>query len=860
MRLARSRTRPRRHSNRTTALLVVLAIVLGSGAAGVGVIGLTATTTLAVLGAGLPDPTQLDHLAFAQPTIVYDRSGKVELARFQSERRSVIRFDDIPRLALDATTTAEDRTFWTNTGYDLPAILAAVVGDASGSGQRGASTITQQLVRARLLPDGVVAAGSDRYLRKAKEILQSMRLNDAFPGEQGKERIITAYLNEIFYGHEAYGIAAAADVYFGIKDLNDLSLAQAALLAGLPKAPTVLDPYRFAEKDAKGRLIVPPDSPPVVRRNWVLAHISTSRWTHPASAEVEAALAEPVVLAGMKPPPTRAGHFTWQVRRQLQQIVGDNVPLDQAGLRVTTTLDWKAQSLAERWVTAAVIAPNLKRKDGERLLKRLKIPKDDLGWIRALRGKDVHNAAFVALDYRTGDVLAYLGSAGYGRNDLASSRFEPKFDAAGDGFRQPGSAFKPIVYAAAFDQRVLTPGSLLLDITTEFNPKEEWAPRDADRGDRGPVLVRRALQQSLNTATIRALQRVGNEAVADHAKALGIEFLGGRDAYLQSGLAGALGTVEVRPLDLTSAYGALANGGLHVPPRMLLEVQAADGTVIWRAPQPEGQQAVSPQAAYLVTDILAGNTDPRINEAWGSKLQVRNGPQRSRRPAAAKTGTAQDARDLSTYGYLPPPDDPTAPALAVGVWLGNSDHSLPARKDPAISLTAAVPLWHAFVRDYTKRWPVVEFQPPRGLVTATIDAWSGGKPGPWTHDTTEELFIDGTQPGAREEIDPAGLLYRRSCGQWRVNPLQAELGPESWDLDVRDWIRRAHRGVGVAGRFQSMTAHLPGESSWGGRIIGTCAKPKADAEPGRGDKGKPDKPGRGGGGGGGGGGGAPDAT
>src|SRR4029077_4816450 len=187
----------------------------------------------------------------------------------------------------------------------------------------------------------------------------------------------------------------------------------------------------------------------------------------------------------------------------------------------------------------------------------------------------------------------YAGSAGYSRDDLASPKFAPKFDAAGDGSRQPGSAFKPILYASAFDHHKLTPGRLLLDVTTEFNPRESWAPHDADQLERGPVLVRKAIQYSLNIPAIRALQRVGSAQVDKTAEALGLRFTGGSKAFLQAGLAGALGTVEGRPLHLTSAFGGLANGGLHVPPRMILEIRDANGAVVWHAPDPQGTQAVS---------------------------------------------------------------------------------------------------------------------------------------------------------------------------------------------------------------------------------------------------------------------------
>nr|MBA2757809.1 transglycosylase domain-containing protein [Chloroflexota bacterium] len=746
----------------------------------------------------------------------------VELGRFQREQRRVIAYADTPRLVLDATTAAEDRTFWDNAGVDVPSILSAVAESAAGERERGASTITQQLVRARLLPEGLVGPGEDRYLRKAKEVLQSLRLNDTYPGQEGKERVITAYLNEIFYGHDAYGIAAAAKVYFG-KEPSTLTPAEAALLAGLPKSPSTLDPYRFATADTNGRLVVPPDAPPVVRRDYVLRGLADGgRWIKLKPGELKAALAEPVTLAGVPPVTLRGGQFTWQVRRQLLGILGPDVDLETGGYRVTTTLDWKAQELAQKWLTAAAIAPNLPRDESAAMLKEAGLTRADQRWVNDLRGKDLHNGALVAIDYLTGDVLAYVGSAGYTRDDLASKEFDPKFDAAGDGARQPGSAFKPILYASAFEAERLTPGSLLLDITTRFDRGKDWAPRDADQLERGPVLVRKALQYSLNLPTIRALERVGNAAVADSSEAFGLRFTGGRKAFMQAGLAGALGTVEVRPLDLTSAYGTLGNGGVRIPPRMVLEIRDPAGRIVWQAPRVEGTPAVSPATAFMISDILDGNTDPKQNAIWAAKLELRNGPAKSRRPAAVKTGTTNDARDLGTYGYLPRPAG-SGVGLAVGVWLGNSDHSYPRTAKPATSLTAAAPLWRAFVRDYTEGWDAPIFEPPPDAVEVTVDAWSGGKPGPWTRDRTKEWFRIGTEPGTPGAIDADGLLYKKTCGTWRVDPLKAELGPADWDSDVADWLSRARRGTGVRGRLDSATAYFWEERSWGGPLINSCS-------------------------------------
>jgi membrane peptidoglycan carboxypeptidase len=496
----------------------------------------------------------------------------------------------------------------------------------------------------------------------------------------------------------------------------------------------------------------------VQRRDYVLRNLATSRWTHLTPEELQAALDEPVILAGPQPQVMLAPHFDWAVRAQLEQLFGGPDAVETGGYRVITTLDWKAQQLAERYMTAAAIIPNLPKAAGDKLIASMGFSKADRTWIRALRGKDIHDGAVVAVDYRHGDVIAYVGSAGYYRQDLASPKFSPQYDAAAAG-RQPGSAFKAIVYTTAFNQKVLTPGSVLLDVSTDFGGG--WAPKDADTLERGPVLVRGAIQQSLNLPAIRALQRVGNAPVADVADKLGITFTGGRTAFMQAGLAAAIGTVETRPIDLAAAFGSLGNGGAHVPTRMILSITKPDGTAAFTAPDPAPVQAVSPQAAFLTTDILAGNTDPAQNSWWAATLALHNGPGGSRRPAAAKTGTADNRRDFSTYGFLAPPADPSAPAIAVGVWMGNSDHSAPRTKVQATSLTTAGQVWHSFLRDYTAKWPV------------------------------------GRRPGAVDARDGQGVVHRRHPArcQARDRPAGSALYPGLWRLDGRSRQGGARAGA-----------------------------------------------------------------
>ncbi len=420
--------------------------------------------------------------------------------------------------------------------------------------------------------------------------------------------------------------------------------------------------------------------------------------------------------------------------------------------------------------------------------------------MNVLRGSSIHNAALTAMDYRTGDVLAYVGSADYyDKYKQKSDKFDPKYDVAGIGFRQPGSAWKPMVYTSAFDERVLTPGTVLLDITTYFSPG--WNPKDADGLNRGPVLARYALQQSLNIPAIRALDRLGSKALDQYTNKAGISFLNGRKRISGAGLAAAIGTVEVRVVDMVAAYGAFGNGGLVTEPRYILKVKDATNHEVFSAGEPQTKKVWSPQAAWLMSNILAGNSDPKQNPYWGKNFQLRNGPSGERRIMALKTGTTNGVKDVSTYGLLPQPTKKDAPALALGVWMGNSNHASPHFKSLEVfSTDSAGRIWKAFMRDYSNGMPVVDFKrPSKGLVRKSIDAYTGGKPGPWTRKTKTEWFITGTEPGSRGAVDKAGLMYEQRCGSWVVDMVNAENkgAPDSWKSAVRGYMRR--RGSVAAG-------------------------------------------------------------
>ena len=405
----------------------------------------------------------------------------------------------------------------------------------------------------------------------------------------------------------------------------------------------------------KSQLVVPPDSTIVQRRDAILDLLAGGGRTPKSGAQYSpadfaAAQHDEVVLASQATPHWIAPHFVWAVRDELTQKLCGDAPsceqLDAGGLRVITTLDVKLQKIAEKWVRAAVTVPHT--KDPTAAAKALGFEKLE-PWMANLRSKTLRNGALVAIDYQTGELVAYVGSANY---YATSNRpeFQPQYDVAGKGFRQPGSAFKPFNYVTGIDDHALTAATMLMDVSTDFGGG--YTPNDADLLERGPVRVRNALQFSLNIPSVKAMAINRPDHVFAKARDFGMTFQTDRT---QAGLALALGVQEVRPVDLVTAYGTLANGGLAIGHTTILNIQDTAGKDVLPPYQPPvGTQVVSPQAAFIVTDILAGNTNPKINPFWG-KFAI-DGPDR-RRPATLKTGTNNDAKDLNAYGYIAPPTE-----------------------------------------------------------------------------------------------------------------------------------------------------------------------------------------------------------
>jgi membrane peptidoglycan carboxypeptidase len=877
------RRRPR-GSGAGRAAAVALPLFLFATLFFLGVVAATGSVAAyTYLAKDLQDPKQiLDSITFTQQTTIYDRSGTITLARLGDDRRDVVTFAEIPPGLIDATTSVEDKTFWENAGFDPLGFLSAAIDTIQGH-DRGGSTITQQLVRARLLPESAFAGSI--YERKAKEIIQSIRLTEAYPGEAGKQTIMEKYLNQNFYGNRSYGVAAAARSYWH-KDLKDLTLAQMAILAGIPQSPTKFDLVKNAVEetytDDKGkeqtRLVVPPTSEIVQRRNFILdlmqerAVLTRRPYTfdgksYPAYtvADYQAAKAEPVILASQAADQWKAPQFVWQVRDELGQILCGDAQcqaIDTGGYRVVTTLDYPMQGSVEKWVYAAAIAPNASNVNA--VLNARKIPRSQWGWIKSLRGHNIHNAAAAVVDYRTGEILAYAGSASY--TAKGSKKFQPQFDVLADGWRQPGSSIKPIDYVIGIEDRTMTAATMFMDVVTNFAMpgQKAYYPTQADSLERGPVRLRSALQFSLNIPAIKAGFINGLQHQLERTKDFGLSYPAGTVAVPSE----SIGTLEIHPIDEVSAYGTIANGGVLVPHHTILKVFDPQGRQIWPAngAKPAGTRVVSKEAAYIITDILAGNTIKSVNPFWG-KWQVKDGIGGSKvRPAAYKTGTTSDNRDVLAYGYLAPPSDPNLPGLVVGVWMGNSDNS---PNDGKLSLDTSAPLWSAILSEVSKGMPIEGFArvKPKGLVTATVDAFTGMKPGPTTVKTISEMYLPGTQPttavrtvkemflpgtdpkrsadvSVAVDVDAAtGLLWQDGC----VGPMETrsfldfsnvESAYKAWQKADIGWQSRAARGAGVAGGPKhTRTSYFYGGGfypfgrTWGGKFAPTKTCPIALPSP-----------------------------
>lgn len=581
---------PRRPFNWRLALTRILLLLSLAAVLVGGLVLAGAVVAYSVIAAQLPPAEELRSRSYHfATTVILDREGNLlwEIIDPTGGRRTHVTLAQVTPDLINATVATEDRFFYLNVGVDPVAIVRAVYSNVSeGEIVSGASTITQQLAR------NVFLSPEERlqktFARKLKEAVLAIEISWRY----SKNRILETYLNQTYYGNLAYGIEAASQTYFG-KSAGDLTLAEAAMLAGLPQSPALYDPYLYPDR-AKAR------QAEVLRLMVEAGYISQAE----ADTARSAGLALRDANFNLEAP-----HFVSLVRQELER----NIPaayLYQAGLRVQTTLDPRLQAIAEEEVLAQVTA---------------------------LAGRRVTNGALVALDVATGQVLAMVGSSDF-RNEAIDGQVNVAITP-----RQPGSTMKPLTYLAAFERLGWTPSTLLLDTPLAYPDGEGnvYRPANADGRFHGPVSLRVALASSYNVPAVRTQEQLGLGPVKELAARLGITTLT-RDDY---GLSLTLGSGEVSLLEMTGAYQALANGGVLVPPTAILRITDSFGRDI-QPVRPWPRPAVRPEHAYLITHILADNEARTPGFGPDSPLLLS-------RPAAAKTGTTNDFRDNWIIGYTP---------------------------------------------------------------------------------------------------------------------------------------------------------------------------------------------------------------
>lgn len=731
--MARSRFHP--HAGLILCLVLTLLLLL----AGLGVVGLYRRVVV-----DLPDAAQLYQRTTAPSTKIYDRHGVLlyEINDPYGGLHTPLREEDIPPLCRQATIATEDASFYRNPGVDIRAIVRALwINLRGGEVLSGGSTITQQLARNLLLTPEERTELS--LMRKIREAILAWRIARHY----SKDEILTLYLNETYYGGLAFGIEAASRAYFG-KHAAELDLAECALLAGLPQSPARYNPL---------------ESPSAAKERQRVVLQLMAKQGYITQEQARLAEVEKLGFASV-PYAISAPHFVMYVRGELERQYGLEA-IYKRGLQVYTTLDLRMQQAAER-IVGYRLGQLARRANGE-------------------PPRNVRNAALVALDPHTGEVLVMLGSPDY---------FDAQIDGAVNAtvaIRQPGSSIKPITYAAAFDPEIpdpLTPGSMMVDVRTAFATREgdPYVPQNYDREFHGPVLLRQALASSYNLVAVKVLEHVGLEQMLALARALGVTTFDRSDQW---GLALTLGGGEVRLLELTAAYAAFSNGGLRVEPTTILHVEDAEGRTLYQhAPQP-ARQVLDERVAYLITDILSDNFARMSAFGEGSPLRLT-------RPAAVKTGTSTDWRDNWTIGYTP--------QLVAGVWVGNADNE-PMHNVSGI--TGAAPIWHDFMEEVLRGKPAIDFEQPPGLMHQQICADSGllplvmrsgvtASPGAATPISCPraitELFIGGTEPKnydnwhVRVRIDQRnGLLASAACPEQCVVERDYTLYPP----EAQEWAR-----------------------------------------------------------------------
>lgn len=786
---------------RRILLIMTLVFFFLSLAAVSGIAG-GAYAVYASVSENLPDPNKLkehtEHMS--QNVKIYDRNGGLLYEFWDPKvgKRELAHIQDLPPALINATVATEDKNFFTNPyGVDPLATMRAFISNLQG--QRivsGASTITQQLVKNVLLdPEERYEQSYDRKLREA---ILAFRISK----EYSKNDILQLYLNEIFYGNLSYGVEAAAQTYFGVS-ARDLTLPEAALIAGLPQSPNFYDPF---ENYTAAKL----------RQEDVLDLMVEQGYITEEEAEAAKAVdLKPILQAQQARAqivPIKYPHWVNYVRSQLEQRYGQD--LYSLGLRVYTTLDPKIQDIAEAKVREQ---------------------------IDQIRSSNATNSAAIVIDPKTGEILAMVGSYDYYDKSISGAIN------MSTSLRQPGSTLKPFTYVTAFEKLNWNPGTIVLDRASVFSgtaTMPEWRPQNFDNQFQGAVTVRQALARSRNIPAVLALQKIGIQSLLDTLHKAGITTL---DDPARLGLTVTLGGGEVRLVDLTYAYSVFANDGVQIGERVpdsrlvpgyrklepvaINKITDSFGKVIYEyKPTPERNTAriFRPTLAYEITDILSDDEARSATYGRNGYLKLKN------RPAAAKTGTTDDSRDAWTIGYTPD--------FVVGVWVGNTNDT---PMQGVSGGSGAGFIWNGIMEEINANRPVAQFPIPAGLVKTKMSAVTGMLPGPVTPVIVEDLVDQEQMP---KQVEPANIYkYLRICAS-------GLLAPNNYPADMTSvWMIAPQYSDRMWRNLSYGRAVTPAPDAWGSAEIPTqyCAPyipppppPTAVPTPQPNHPGQPEQPGQ----------------
>jgi len=614
----------------------------------------------------LPQIRNLESFKPSSITRIYS-ADEVLLAEFFLEKRDPVPIKMMPDNLKKALIVTEDRSFYQHSGIDLKGILRAIFRDIkAGKFVEGASTITQQLSKTLFLKP------RKTLLRKAKEAFLSFQIERRYT----KDEILELYLNQVYFGSGAYGVESAARIYFG-KPVSDLNLSECALLAGLPKSPSRYSP--LIDKDLA-----------LKRRNIVLKQMKDTKAI--TEAAFKRAKEAPLILAKQDKTRVKAPYFIDYIKFFLENTIGSS-RLYKGGLTVVTTLDFKLQKAAEFAAEKELSA--LEHRMKQQFIKN-----------------PAPQCALVSLDVLSGGILAMVGGRDY---------LKTPFNRATIARRQPGSAFKPIVYAYAIEQG-FSQNKIILDAPVVFktgNRKKEWQPNNFSEDYKGEMTLRMALALSKNIPAVRLIEMLGPSSVAGFAHTLGIK------SPLYPNLSLALGTSGVKLINLTAAYSVFPNKGKLIEPYGVMEVVDGNGRLVWRV-KPNKKAVISRESAAVITDMLRSV----IQDGTGKKAKI------IQRPIAGKTGTTNEYKDALFIGF--------SPSITTGVWVGQDTFTTIGKGETGAR--AALPIWIEFMKRALHNRPIQYFDMPDDVVKVRIDPTTGLLAADNAPNAVKALFKKGTEP------------------------------------------------------------------------------------------------------------------